>query len=258
MSVNRLEDRAYLRRQYADDERLRVRIRTHDLYGANPERFQPWVVARLDARAGQRVLDVGSGTGLDYHPLLTHARVVALDRSPGMLAEVHTARVCADAESLPFSDGSFERLMCNHMLYHVPDRSRALREMRRVTRSGGRVVISANAPGGLGNLIELHNDARREVGLATVMTVGEGFGLGDVELVRSVFPHAPIHVFSNALVFPSAEPVLDYLASGPASTDPPETRARMFAILAQRIEAIIESEGSFRVPKDAGCFVADV
>jgi len=235
-----------------------VRVRTHELYGENRSPLQRWVVERLDARPGHLVLDVGSATGRDYHPRLTHARVVAIDRSMGMLAEVRTPRACADAASLPFRDAAFDRLMCNHMLYHVHDRDQALREMRRVVRPGGRVVITANAPGGLRNLIELHNAARAEVGLSSVMTAAERFGLGDTDLVRAAFPDARVEVFPNALVFPANQPVLEYLASGPASKDPPEQRARLFGILAARIDEIIERHGVFRVPTDAGCFVADV
>lgn len=154
---------------------------------------------------------------------------VTLGRLVGvMLAKARVKRVNADAQALPFADASFDRVMANHMLYHVPDKVRALREMRRVVRSGGRAVITANSRTSYANLWELRNAAVR------------------VEESRSAF------------VFPSAEPVLRYLATGPASVEGEADRERLFALLRPRIEEIVAREGVFRVPKSAGCFIADV
>ncbi len=61
--TSRLADPAYVRFQYADDQKLRVRIETHGRYSENATPFTQWVLARLDARPGQLLLDVGSGPG---------------------------------------------------------------------------------------------------------------------------------------------------------------------------------------------------
>ena len=254
----RPDDPTWIRYQYADDERLRVRIRTHELYGENKLPLHPWVIGHLGARPGDRILDVGSGTGEDYHPLLPHARLVAVDLSPGMLAKVTVARAVADAQALPFPDALFDRVMANHMLYHVPDEPRALREMRRVVKRGGRVVISTNDAHSMRRLHQLHDDARTELGLEMAGLGTHRFNLGDVDLIRSVFPTARVERYVNALVFRESEPALEYLASGPIAGDPPEVRPRLFTALRERIDAIIVREGVFRVTTDAGCFVADV
>jgi hypothetical protein len=51
---------------------------------------------------------------------------------------------------------------------------------------------------------------------------------------------------------------LRYLATGPASVETAEDRERLFALLRPRIDAIVAREGVFRVPKTAGCFIADI
>ena len=50
----------------------------------------------------------------------------------------------ADIRDLPFEDESFDGVVANHMLYHVPDRPQALAEIRRVLRSAGRVFATTN------------------------------------------------------------------------------------------------------------------
>lgn len=253
----RADDPAYVQYQYADDEKLRIRIETHQRYSEGSG-FQKWVADQVAATPGQSLLDVGSGTGEDYHPLFEGVELVAIHLSPGMLAKVRVKRVNADAQALPFADATFDRVMSNHMLYHVPDKVRALREMRRVIRPGGRVVITANSRSSYANLWELRNAAVAELGLPQYYGVGYWFALEDVNLVASVFPDVRVEEWRDAFVFPSAEPVLRYLSTAPASVESEFDRERLFALLRPRIEEIVAREGVFRVPKSSGCFIADV
>lgn len=254
---SRLTDPAYLRFQYGDDERLRIRIETHERYSENPEPFVTWVLRQVDARPGQRLLDVGSGPG-QYHAHLDPVRLVALDMSPGMLAKVRVPKVQADAQALPFRDGSFDRVMSNHVLYHVTDQRRALREMRRVAAPGGRAVITTNASDSLKVLFDVYNEAAREQGAPDESSVGARFSFDDADLVREIFPSARIELYHDAFLFREAEPVLAYVASGGPSRLPAELRARVLAGLERRLRPVFERDGVFRVPKTAGCFVADL
>lgn len=254
----RADDPAYVRYQYADDEKLKIRKETHERYSEGTG-FQQWVLGQVAALSGQSLLDLGSGTGEDYHPLLEDVDIVAMDLSLGMLAKVRISkRVKADAQALPFRDRTFDRVMANHMLYHVPDKVAALREMRRVVRAGGRVVITANSRHSYRILWEIRNAAVAELGLKEHYGVGYWFALEDVELVASVFPEVRVEEVRDAFVFPSAEPVFRYLATGPASVETEGQRQQVFALMRPRIDEIIRREGVFRVPKAAGCFIADI
>ncbi|HEY3064017.1 MAG TPA: class I SAM-dependent methyltransferase [Chloroflexota bacterium] len=250
--------------QYSDSDKLRIRIETHERYTqGDTNRLVDDAVAALGPKG--TVLDVGCGPGT-WHTRLSRpgARIVGVDLMAGMLAEAHSSTpfvVQADAQALPFADGSFERVLCAGVLYHVPDCAQALREMRRVLRSDGRAVISTNGAYAMRRIYELHGIAARELGYEP-LPIGPGhFTMDDLALVRSVFPNVERHLLEGALVFPTAEPALRFYASNriDALRDrPPDGshRARLLPIVHQQIDAIIDREGAFVVPKSVGYFVA--
>lgn len=111
-----------------------------------------------------RSLEIGAGTGYFSLNMLQTGVVseaTCTDISPGMVAtlaanaqrlglQVKTAR--ADAESLPFSDESFDLVLGHAVLHHLPDLRRAFSEFHRVLRPGGRIVF-AGEPSRLGDRI---------------------------------------------------------------------------------------------------------
>ena len=114
-------------------------------------------MARLDLQHGESVLDVGCGTGV-FLPGLAAAvgpegRVVGLDHSAAFLEEARKRLTEAsvsdrveliegDAHHLPFADGAFDAVHCERVLMHLEDPALAIREMYRVVRPGGRVVLA--------------------------------------------------------------------------------------------------------------------
>lgn len=118
-----------------------------------PALFGAWATVVADAArvaSRDRVLDVACGTGVLAREAARRAgprSVVGLDAAPGMLAVA--ARRAPDiawrlgtAEELPFEDRSFDVVMSQFGLMFFSDRERALREMRRVLRPGGRLAIA--------------------------------------------------------------------------------------------------------------------
>ncbi|MGH2876833.1 MAG: demethylmenaquinone methyltransferase, partial [Solirubrobacteraceae bacterium] len=106
------------------------------------------VTTALDLHAGERVLDLAAGTATSSSALArTGAGVVGCDFSLGMLRVGHAhahrgVRLAAgDALALPFADASFDAVTISFGLRNTADADLALREMRRVTRPGGRLVV---------------------------------------------------------------------------------------------------------------------
>jgi demethylmenaquinone methyltransferase / 2-methoxy-6-polyprenyl-1,4-benzoquinol methylase len=103
--------------------------------------------AALGLRPGDRVLDVGAGTGVSTVELArSGAFAVGADLSLGMLRAGRRSRpevplVAGDALRLPFPDGCFDAVTISFALRNVVDAEAALRELGRVTRLGGRLVV---------------------------------------------------------------------------------------------------------------------
>jgi len=147
-------------------------------------------VARV--RAGERVLDVATGTGITAIAARERgAKVTAVDLTPELLAVARRKAGDAgfddidfregDAEALPFADGSFDVVLstCGHMF--APDQPRVAAELARVTRRGGRVVFLAWTPeGGLGGWFRITHKH------APPPHVPSPFNWGDADKVREL------------------------------------------------------------------------
>ena len=102
--------------------------------------------------AGTRLLDAGCGAGLlALLASLRGARVTAIDAAPSLLEVVRERVPSADVregdlEALPFDDASFDAVTAINSIFYAADMSTAMRELARVVRPGGRVVITAWGP----------------------------------------------------------------------------------------------------------------
>lgn len=108
-------------------------------------RWREWSRRVLDARPGEKVLDLAAGTAVSTVEYASSgAWCVAADFSLGMLqggAHRQVPKVAADALHLPFADNSFDAATVSFGLRNFNDTVAALREMQRVVRPGGRLVI---------------------------------------------------------------------------------------------------------------------
>jgi demethylmenaquinone methyltransferase/2-methoxy-6-polyprenyl-1,4-benzoquinol methylase len=139
-------------------------------YGQDP-RWRRFLVSRVQAGPGDRVLDVATGTGAVALELIRQkgCRVVGADQSPEMLAEARrrlgapslddgVELLEAGADELPFTDGEFDALTFTYLLRYVDEPRATLRELARVVRPGGTIAnLEFGLPAGAYRAVwELH------------------------------------------------------------------------------------------------------
>jgi ubiquinone/menaquinone biosynthesis C-methylase UbiE len=169
-----------------------------------PGLFAPWsshLIQIANPQPGESVLDVACGTGIVARRVAprggSRGSVSGLDLDPdkisvarsaaeqeGLAIEWHTG----PAEQLPFQDGRFDLVLCQFGLMFFSDRHTALTEMRRVLKTGGRVVLSVWQ--GLDRhpfYQTLHHVSRQRLGKSSV---GAVFSLGDADEVRRLLTKA--------------------------------------------------------------------
>lgn len=112
------------------------------------ESKRAWVVEAVGGR-GRRVLDVGGAMGRMAIPLARRHDVTLCDLSPRMLdlarrdAGTRLNMAVADMRALPFKDGHFDDVLCIDVLPHVPVAAPGIKELRRVLRVGGTLIIDS-------------------------------------------------------------------------------------------------------------------
>jgi demethylmenaquinone methyltransferase/2-methoxy-6-polyprenyl-1,4-benzoquinol methylase len=130
-----------------DDVAARYDLTNDVLSLGQDRRWRRAVVAAVEPRPGERVLDLAAGTGTSSLPFAhAGALVVPCDFSQGMLAVgkrnlPHLPFTAGDGTRLPFADGSFDAVTISFGLRNLVDPDAGLREMLRVTRPGGRLVV---------------------------------------------------------------------------------------------------------------------
>jgi SAM-dependent methyltransferase len=163
----RLDDPALVAAEYADDARLRRRAAAYTGAGTVID-ARGAIVSAVAAAHPSRVLEVGCGWGELARRIADEvgAEVTATDLSPHMVELARAAGIAAtveDVQQLSYADQTFDVVVAAWMLYHVPDRDRAISEIVRVLRPGGRLVATTNSIFHLQELRELVGSGRSSI-----------------------------------------------------------------------------------------------
>ena len=263
-------DRQLLRSAaYADDAKLSARQAIY--------RFieRPWpseggrVLGAIPLRGDERVVAVGCGNGNDVRDLLAAGfagSIVGFDLSVGMLATVAPLGVPvvnADAAALPLREGTIDVALAMHMLYHCPDIAETVRELRRVLRAGGSLVVSTNARAHLQELRAMWTDVLSAVVGAPRepwRTSTERFPLEDAPgVLGAAFDDVVVQRSDNRLLVPEVEPVVAYVESTRDLSGhgvPDDVWSAAVAELRNRVGSVIAAEGALALSVVKGVVVA--
>lgn len=258
-------DQDHLRReQYRDACNLNARVRLHALYSINPYGWFPWVMDQIDLPPSCHILELGCGsanlwrTNASRVPQEWH--ITLSDFSRGMLEQarqnlaalLHPFQFALiDATSIPFADATLDAVIANHMLYHVPDRPRALAEICRILKPGGHFYASTIGESHLQELDRL--EKQFDVTLDDFNSpANRAFTLENgAQQLAPWFRDISVSHYPDALLVTDVPPLVDYILSTIKMDKP--TQGKLAEFLAREM---VEQGGAIRISKDSGLFRA--
>jgi ubiquinone/menaquinone biosynthesis C-methylase UbiE len=258
-----------LKDQYKTANNLQARANLHVLFSVNKYGWHRWVFDQFEIPAAARIIEFGTGPSwlwaenLDRIPGDWHITIT--DFSPGMLEESkrnlanssHSFKhEVIDVQSIPYPDASFDAVIANHMLYHVPDLKKALSEMRRVLKPTGKLYTATNGQHHLREMFELQQRFDPQLEYWTGFSAARSFELDKgVSILSEFFPKVVLRRYEDALNVTEAEPLVAFMLSGFAKA----------IVVGERLDALrefvqreIDTHGAIRITKDPGMLISSL
>ncbi len=263
-----------IQRQYLQSKNLQQRINIHAYSTAKEDWFE-WLFRKAELEEGMQVLDVGCGTAVLWEKMHDripyNTKIVLTDESQGMLdsAEENLRRFGEEfaQRGIQFvyqrmnaceisMDSLFDRVLANHMLYHIPDPERpaVLKKLSGLLKADGKFVASTVGETNMSELYELLADFDDQAGAPGWII--EGFSLENGKNQLSpYFGKVRRYEQKNDLLVPDAEVVYNYVRSLPGAigqmAEKKEQKLRKF------LKEKISAENPFFIHKSTGVFVAE-
>lgn len=262
----RFTDPHYLKTdQYRDETNLDARLELHRRFSTNSYGWFPWIFDTLESLPSPaRVLELGCGPGYLWKECIDRIpdgwSLTLSDLSDGMVDAawrnlVVTGRAFKfkqiDAQSIPYLDETFDIVIANHMLFHVPDRRKALAEIHRTLKWGGYFIATTVGDGHLAEINQWFNQVSPDTGFApfaNTFTLDNG-----LEQLTPFFSHVEIKRYDDNLRVTAVEPLVAYIRS---MFRVKELSEPALANVSQEFEKLLKTHGEIFVTKDSGLFKA--
>ncbi len=259
-------DPTYLKTdQYRDATNLDARVVIHQRFSTNPYGWFNWVFDALTKLPEEaRILELGCGPGYMWKECVQRIpagwKITLSDLSLGMVDAAWRNLVVTgrnfkfeqiDAQSIPYPDETFDAVIANHMLYHVPDRKKALSGIKRVLKTNGRLFAATN---GDRHLQEIGAWLSRATNKNDLPRFIQPFMLENgLSQVQEFFAKVELSRYDDNLRVTEVEPIMAYIRSGIRAVEFSETE---LAKIEKELTIQLERDGEIFITKDAGLFEA--
>ncbi len=254
--------------QYQTSANLDARIRLHAHFSTHHYGWLPWVFDQIEAPAQAQILEIGCGPATLW--VENRARIPAdwqitlTDQSAGMVQQAQNNLATSphafrfeqmDAGALGFADASFDGVIANHMLYHVPDLPHALSEIKRVLKPSGRFYAATN---GRGHMRELRALIRHYAPDLDYHGPERAFSLENgAAQIAQWFQSAELRLYEDGLAVTEADALVDYVFSmGTFTAIRPTVDATQRAAFTAYVQQQMADQGGvFHIQKSTGLFI---
>ena len=264
--MSKFIDQQYLKTdQYRDSSNLDARVVIHQSFSTISYGWFKWVFDTLiKLPENARILELGCGHALLWKENISRIpvgrNITLSDLSPGMLDAawrnlVVTGRAFKfeeiDAQSIPYEDETFDAVIANHMLYHVPDRPKAVAEIKRVLKPGGRLIATTVGENHMKEMLDwflqVHISKSWE-SFANSFTLESGL----VQL-QPFFSEIILSRYEDNLYITEIEPIMAYIHSGMRVSELSEEELMKLRL---DLEKELKEKGKIFISKNSGLFEA--
>lgn len=262
--IDKFSDSKYLKEdQYKTAKNLNARIYVHQKFSTNPGDWYEWVFDKLQLNENLRFLEIGCGSGEFWkhqaHKVLGTTKATLSDFSYGMV-KTTSEKVKGLSQfslsnlnimSTPFAANTFDRIVGNHMLYHVPDIAAGVQEVARVLKQDGIFFSATNGENHMRESIDLIGEYLPNLDDNT--RILRRFNLENGASFLERFFNSVEMVFrEDGLKITETEPYINYVLSMWKTELAPEAVQKIH----NRVQATIEKDGYFYIQKATGIFIA--
>ena len=264
--MSKFTDQEYLKTdQYKDSANLDARVEIHKRFSTNPYGWFNWVFdTLLKLPANAKILELGSGPAYLWkecsNRIPTGWDITLSDLSSGMVDAAWRNLVVTgrnfkfkeiDAQSIPFEDETFDAVIANFMLYHVPDRPKAIAEIKRVLKPGGHLIAATVGDHHLQEMMEI----LRKVHICkTWESYANPFTLeSGLEQLKPFFSNVTMSRYEDDLHVTEIEPMMAYVRSSLRAADLSEDELAKVRV---DLENDLKEKGKIFITKDSGLFEA--
>lgn len=262
MPENRMNHVSAVKEQYSDSKNLNTRMSIHEKYSVNKLGFGSWLYQQYQLKDNMRTLELGCGTGdlwSDRIPRLKPGSSLVLsDFSQGMVEEVRSKFSAypqvsfeqINIEEIPYEAESFDAVIANMMLYHVPKLHQGLAEVHRVLKKEGTFYCSTFGENGIQSFL-----TRLLAGHGVVIDVSGSFTLQNGgEILKEHFPGVKRTDYEDALEVTDTQDLVEYVCSMASISNLGNvTKDELFRCF----EAAKDSRGIIHIPKEYGMFICE-
>lgn len=264
--MSKFTDQHYLKSgQYKDSSNLDARVTIHKRFSANPYGWMNWVFDHLlELPEDAKILELGCGPGYlwkeNAHRIPSAWDITLSDLSSGMLDSAWRNLVVTgrnykfkeiDAQDIPFEEETFDAVVANHMLYHVPDKPKAIAEIKRVLKTGGRFFATTVGENHMKEITDWFRQTRKsEVweSFSNLFTLENG-----LDQLKPFFPNVTLSRYEDNLHVTELEPLIAYFHSGIRAGELSQDELEKLRI---DLEKELKEKGRIFIHKDSGLFEA--
>jgi ubiquinone/menaquinone biosynthesis C-methylase UbiE len=264
--MSKFTDQQYLKNdQYKDSTNLNARVEIHKRFSTNQYGWMHWVFDTLvKLPEDAKILELGCGPGYLWEENASRIPatwdITLSDLSSGMLDSAWRNLVVTgrnykfkeiDAQEIPFEDETFDAVIANHMLYHVPDRAKTIGEIKRVLKTGGHFFATTVGDNHLKEITDWFRQIRKSSiwdSFANLFTLENG-----LDQLKPFFPNVTVSHYEDNLHVTEPEPLVAYFHSGVRAGELTDDE---FEKLRSNLEKELKEKGKIFIHKDSGLFEA--